>query len=207
MFVVLMVILILSGIGTFALSNARYEVQASGFTRLRYVSQEISQFGAQAAMNEVATAPQAYVSRMKMAATTGETCRNNTGLTITPPPPCFKLFPTDIENRTAMTSEKLFRAAVPSTSTPGSLGVSTMTAGFTVELTEPMNVIRPVAGSPIDGSPGTPTFLDITVTSTGLIFADENGDAKVTWPTGEGQSAVFTSGRAHVLIGPIVGAF
>jgi hypothetical protein len=206
MFVVLMVILILSGIGTFALSNARYEVQASGFTRMRYVSQEISQFGAFAAMNEVATAPAAYVTRMRQASLTGERCVQNVGMTVTPAPPCFHLYLNDIENRTGMSAEKIFRPAVPSTSTPGSLGLSTLSGGFFVELTEPLDVIRPVAGAPIDGSPGTPKFLDVTVTSTGIVYPDNNGNGVVDWTAGEGQAAVFTSGRAHVLMGPIYGA-
>ncbi len=206
MFVVLMVILILSGIGTFALSNARYEVQASGFTRMRYVSQEISQFGGVAAMNEVSTAPGAYVMRMRNAALTGEKCLANGAMPVMPPPPCFHLYLSDIENRTGMTAEKIFRPAVPSTSTPGSLGLSTLTGGFVVELTEPLDVIRPVAGAPIDGSPGTPKFLDITVTSTGVVFSDDNGNNVVDWTAGEGQAAVFTSGRGHVLMGPIYGS-
>lgn len=208
MFVVLMVILILSGIGTFALSNARYEVQATGFTRMRYVSQEISQFGGMAAMNEVATAPGAYVMRMRNAATTGEKCLANGGLPLTPPPPCFHLYLSDIENRTGMTTEKIFRPAIPSTSTPGSLGLSTLSGGFVVELTEPLDVVRPVPGAPIDGSPGTPKFLDVTISSTGVVFPDDNGNGIVDWtaPSSEGQSAVFTSGRGHVLMGPIYGS-
>jgi hypothetical protein len=105
-----------------------------------------------------------------------------------------------------MTAEKIFRPAVPSTSTPGSLGLSTLTGGFVVELTEPLDVIRPVAGAPIDGSPGTPKFLDITVTSTGVVFSDDNGNNVVDWTAGEGQAAVFTSGRGHVLMGPIYGS-
>jgi len=206
MFVVLMVILILSGIGTFALSNARYEVQASGFTRMRYVSQEISQFGGVAAMNEVATAPGAYVMRMRTAALTGEKCTANAGMPLTPPPPCFHLYLQDIENRTGMTSEKIFRPSSPSTGVPGSLGLSALTGGFFVELTEPLDVIRPVPGAPIDGSPGTPKFLDVTITSTGIVYQDENLNGVVDWTGGEGQAAVFTSGRGHVLMGPIYGS-
>jgi hypothetical protein len=206
MFVVLMVILILSGIGTFALSNARYEVQASGFTRMRYVSQEIGQLGGLAAMNEVATAPGAYVMRMRTAATTGERCNANAGLVATPPPPCFHLYLQDIENRTGMTAEKIFRPSVSSKGEPGSLGLGQLTGGFFVELTEPLDVIRPVPGAPIDGSPGTPKFLDVTITSTGVVYQDDNGNGVVDWTAGEGQSAVFTNGRGHVLMGPIYGS-
>lgn len=206
MFVVLMVILILSGIGTFALSNARYELQTSGFARQRYVSQEMSGLGAMAAMNEVATAPGAYVQRMRNAALTGERCKSNsTMMLLSPPPPCFHVYAKDIEFRTNLTTEKLIQPPVPASSMPGSLGLHKMSGGFWVELTEPLAVTRPVAGAPIDGSPGTPRFLDVTLTSTGVVFPDDNLNGVIDWSLGEGRSAVFTSGRGHVVVGPIYG--
>ncbi len=206
MFVVLMVLLILSGIGTFAVSNARFELQTSGFARQRYVSQEMSGFGALAAANEVATAPAAYVLKMRTATTTGERCKSNSSLMlVSPPPPCYHLYARDIEYRTNLTTERLIQPPVPASNMPGSLGLHKMGGGFWVELTEPLAVIRPVPGAPIDGSPGTPRFLDVTVTSTGVVWPDENMNAIVDWPLHEGRSAVFTTGRAHVVIGPIYG--
>lgn len=204
MFIVLLVVMILSAIGTFALSNARFEVQSSGFLRQRAVSMETTNFGAAAAMAEVSTAPAAYLSRMKSAATTGEVCKANAGLALTPPPPCYHLYLLDIENRTGTASSHLYRPAA--SGVPGSLGLDKTNAGFVVELTEPMDVIRPVPGAPIDGSPGTPKFLDITLTSTGVVFVDLNSDGKIDWSTtsaNEGLGAVFTSGRGHLVLGPI----
>jgi hypothetical protein len=125
-------------------------------------------------------------------------------MAVSPPPPCYHVYPRDIENRTGMSAERIFRPAVPSTSTPGSLGLSELSGSFFVELTEPLNVNRPVAGSPIDNKPGTAQFLDLTVTSTGVVYPDYNGDGNVDWTTNEGKAAVFTSGRGHVLIGPLL---
>lgn len=204
MFIVLMVIMILSAIGTFALSNARFEVQASGFLRQRAVSMEATNFGAQAAMAEVSAAPAAYLTRMKSAATTGEICKANAAMAVTPPPPCFHLYALDIEYRTGLTTDHLFQR--PTAGLPGSLGTDVVTGGFWVELTEPMDVIRPVPGAPIDGSPGTPKFLDVTLTSNGVVFVDTNSNGVIDWSLGEGQSAVFTSGRGHMILGPIYGS-
>jgi len=201
MFIVLMVIMILSAIGTFALSNARFEVQASGFLRQRAVSMEATTLGATAAMSEVAAAPDVYSKRIRNSATTGEICRANAGLPVTPAPPCFHLYALDIENRTGLTATHLFER--PTGGFPGSLGTDLVSGGFWVELTEPLDVIRPVPGAPIDGSPGTPKFLDITLSSTGVVFIDANANGIVDWPLGEGQGAVFTSGRAHMIVGPI----
>ncbi len=206
MFLVLMVILILTGIGTFALSNARSEVQSSAFMRQRGVALEIASFAGQAAMQEFSAAPQAYVTRMRSSATTLARCRSNAGLTyIMPPPPCALIYLLDIETRTNMLTDRLVRPADLGAGTPGSLGLSKVTAGFWVEMTDPLDVTRPVPGSPIDGSAGTPRFLDVTMSATGVVFHDDNGDQKINWDTGEGQGAVFTSARGHVLVGPVYG--
>lgn len=209
MFIVLMVIMILSAIGTFAMSNARFEVQASGFMRQRAVALEATNFGAAAAMAEVSAAPGAYVNRMRASGTTGEKCKANAGLPASPAPPCFSIFMLDIANRTGTTVDGLFRR--PTTAgDPGSLGramgTDVVTGGFWVELTEPLELVRPVPGAPIDGSPGTPKFLDITVSSTGVVFVDSNANNAIDWGLGEGRSAVFTSGRGHLVLGPIYGA-
>jgi hypothetical protein len=206
MFVVLMVILILSAIGTFALSNARYELQTSGFSRQRTLSQQMADFGSAAAANEVASAPAAYTQMMKnaSAAASPERCASQAGLSlVSPPPPCYHLYLQDIENRTGMSTDHIVRPPNIASNTPGSFGLTKMSGGFWVELTDPMEVTRPVPGAPIDGSPGTPKFLDVTLSSTGVVFPDDNMNAIVDWSLGEGRGALFTSGRGHVIVGPI----
>ncbi len=206
MFVVLMVILILSGIGTFALSNARYEVQAAGFGRHRAVSQEVTQLGGAAAMAEVGgqNRASAYLSRMKMP---GVTCKANQGILGSP---CAHIYLRDVETRAGLTSERLFRPAVLGSKTPGSLGLNTLSGGFDVQLTEPLEVTKPLAGFNIQSDSGqagqqssAATFVDITVTSTGVVFDDLNGNGIIDYPA-EGSGAVFTEGRGHVFIGPIL---
>jgi hypothetical protein len=204
MFIVLMVILILSAIGTFALSNARYELQTSGFTRQRSVSLEMASLGNAVAMSEVAANPVAYRDKIRATSSMAspERCTSLAGLSgLVPPPPCYHLYPQDVEARLGLATDHLIR---PTTAgNPGSFGMSAMSGGFVVELTDPMDVVRPIPGAPIDGSPGTPQFLDFTVTSTGLVFPDDNMNAIVDWSLGEGRGAVFTSGRGHLIVGPI----
>jgi hypothetical protein len=211
MFVVLMVILILSAIGTFALSNARYEVQAAGFGRHRAVSQDAAQLGGAAAMAEVGgqNRAAAYLDRMKRPGTV--TCKANQGMFGMP---CAHIYLADVERRAGLTTEGLFRKA-SMTSTPvapGSLGINTLTGGFDVQLTEPLEITKPLAGYSVQVDQGqagqgssAATFVDITVTSTGVVW-DDNVDAngKIDWSLGEGGSAVFTEGRGHILIGPIL---
>lgn len=208
MFVVLMVILILSGIGTFALSNARYEVQAAGFSRYRYVSQEVAQLGGTAALAEVggSSRASAYISRMRTPPA-GVVCKANQGLIGAP---CYHLYLTDIERSTGLMTEKLFRPAIPASGVPGSLGLNNLTGGFVVQLTEPLEITKPEAGYNIQTdqgasgvSSGAQKFFDLTLTSTAVVFPDGNANGIIDYALGEGSSAVFTEGRGHLVVGPI----
>ena len=200
MFVVLMVVMILSAIGTFALANARYEVQAAGFTRYRAVSQDIGQFGAAAAMAEVGGGSRTKLYLTRMSSST-EICTANAG--VTGPTECYTLSPTDIELQTGLTTEKLFRPKVDSTSTPGSLGLNELGGYFSIELTERLELSRSLPGWQNAGKAGDPVFYDLTVSSLGAVFLDTNANGKIDYSTGEGASAVFTKGRGHVIVGPI----
>jgi hypothetical protein len=209
MFVVLMVILILSGIGTFALTNARYELQASGFVRNQGVAEEMAQFGALASMNEVSAAPQAYLRRMRQTLPSGSKCRSykvdTSSWSIAPP--CLQLGTNDIELRTGLETERLVRPGQPSSAIPGSLGLTKLGARFWVEMTDPFEVVRPIPGYPIDGSPGTPKFVDLTVTSTGGTFHDLNQNGWLDNSADEAGSFLGVTGRGHLLVGPVFGGY
>ena len=210
MFVVLTVIAIISAIGTYAISNARYEVRTAGYVRQRSLSEMVTGVGAQASSSELGAAPAAYVGRMRATSSTGETCVNNGGLGAGGPasayPPCYHLYLKDVENRTGL---PYFTAAVPGSGStagvPGSLGLTELNGGFWVEMTDPIQVVRPVAGAPIDGSPGTPKFIDVTVTSNGVVWQDLVGGTVGVIDSNERSSATFTTGRGHVIVGPVYG--
>lgn len=200
MFIVLMVVMILSAIGTFALANARYEVQAAGFTRYRSVSQDIAQFGASAAMAEVGgdgrTA--AYLALMGKSPPV-ETCVANAG--VIGIAECKTFLPRDIELKTGLSTEKLFRLQNAGTKVPGSFGLTELSASFLVELTERVELQRPVEGFENQGKASDPRFYDLTVSSTGIVFVDGNSNGTID--ATEQGSAVFTRGRGHMVVGPI----
>lgn len=208
MFIVLMIIVILSAIGTWALGNSRYEVRTAGYLRQRNVSETISGLGARAAMSEIGTAPKAYIDRLRATPTTGEKCDANGGLGATGPtsalPPCYHVYLQDVQNRTGTI---LFQVPVVSApgvpGIPGSLGMSGMSGGFVVEFTDPIEVVRAKPGEPIDGSAGTPKFLDVTISVTGVVFQDDPGGVMGVIDASERPTATFTGGRGHMLVGPI----
>ncbi len=205
MFICLMVILMLSAIGTFALSNARYELQTSGFSRQRNVAQEMSAFAAFAGMNEFGSNPRGIQLRMIDAATKGEKCSSLASMTmVSPAPPCLHLYPADIEKRLGFAaSDHIFTVPDTATKTPGAMGMTPVSVGFAVEFTDLMNVDRPIAGTPINEVPGKPEILDVTLATYGTVFQDDNLNQSVDWSLGEGRGAVFTFGRGHVVVGPI----
>jgi hypothetical protein len=213
MLVVLTVIAILSAVGAYAFSNSLYEVRTAGYVRDRSVSEQVTGVGGMAASAELGAAPAAYVGRMRMTPTTLEQCTANGGLGATGPasalPPCYHLYLQDVQNRTGLTffqvESPAYAPALGTTVVPGSLGVSMMNGGFWVEMTDPIQVTRPVPGAPIDGSPGTPRFIDVTVTSNGVVFQDLLGGTIGVIDPSERASATYTVGRGHVVVGPIYG--
>ena len=210
LFIVLTVVAIVSAIGTYALTNSRYEVRTAGYLRQRSVADAIAGLGAQAATSELGTAPAGYVSRLRQTNVTGELCQSNAGLGLGGPtgslPPCLRIDLNDVQARTGKT---LFDVYIPGSGstpgTPGSLGLSPMNAGFWVELTDPIEVERPIAGEQIAGSKA-PKFIDVTVTSNGVVFQDEIGGTVGRVDPNERPTATFTTGRGHVLIGPVYGS-
>lgn len=211
MFIVLTVIAVLSAIGAYAMSNSRYEVRTAGFVRQRSLSEQVNGVGGMAASAEFGAAPDAYLQLIRNRGRNppgNEQCIANGGLGSTGPtsglPPCYHLYLKDVQNRSGV---PFVQMSIPGSSgapgTPGSLGLTQLNVGFLVELTDPMNVIRPVPGMPIDGSPGTPTFIDVTVTATGVVFQDLPGGTADFIDANERPSATFTTGRGHVVVGPI----
>ena len=213
MLVVLTVVAILSAVGTYAFSNSIYEVRTAGYVRDRSVSEQVTGVGAMAASAELGSAPAAYVQRMRMTPTTLEQCTANGGLGSAGPtgslPPCYHLYLTDVQNRTGLTffntESPAYAPPIGTTIIPGSLGASMLTGGFWVEMTDPIQVSRPVPGAPIDGSAGTPKFIDVTISSNGVVFQDVAGGTIGVIDPSERPSATYTIGRGHVIVGPVYG--
>jgi hypothetical protein len=201
MFIVLMVLMILSAIGTFALSTARYEVRTSGYRRQRAQAQLAANYGGFAAQMSMDPSKAAWFVQQLTAS--GEPCQMNLGAG-----PCYHIYATDVERIAGLSasSEKVF--VVPGTTSgqaEGSFGLDALNGGFRVELTEPADLMRPVAGWSAGGDQSTVKFVDLTVTSMGVVFPDGIDGAS---PNGivdanERAGASYANVRGHVVLGPL----
>lgn len=202
MFIVLMVLMILSAIGTFALSTARYEVQSAGYRRQRAQAQEAANFGGFAAqMSMDPSRANWYVQQLYKNDLCPEQSVPSGGA-------CYHIYATDIEKLALPSGEKLFVLPNASTTSPeGSYGLATTNAdtvngGFRVALTEPAELQRPVAGWGSDPNGNVVKFIDLTVTSMGAVFNDPNQNGIVD--ASERPGAAFANARGHVIIGPLI---
>lgn len=202
MFIVLMVLMILSAIGTFALSTARYELRTSGFRRQRAQAQLAAHYGGFAAQMSMDPAKAAwFVQQLSK----GEICSNNLGATGAP---CYHVYAADIERIANLpaTGEKLF--VLPGTTSgqaEGSYGLDPLNGGFVVELTEPADLARPVAGWGTDPNQTTVKFVDLTVTSMGVVFPDgiDGSSPNGVVDANERSGASYANARGHVVLGPL----
>lgn len=198
MFIVLMVLMILSAIGTFALSTARYEVRTSGYRRQRAQAQLAANYGGFAAQMSMDPAKAAWF--VQQLTKSGEPCQMNLGVG-----PCYHIYSADVERIAGLTasSEKVF--VLPGTTSgqaEGSFGLEQINGGFRVELTEPADLVRPVAGWSLgSGDQSTVKFVDLTVTSMGVVFPDLANYGVVD--ANERAGAAYANARGHVVLGPL----
>jgi len=199
LYIVVMILLIVSTMGVFAVNAARFEIRSAGYVRQLTLAAKMSEMGGFAALEEVGYNPSYFVSQMN----NYQNCPSNIGTFTGSVPLCLMLMKSDIENMMGVALTTAAANLTSSSPTLGSFGATNTAGSFFVELTQADLVARPFAGSPIDGSPGTPQFFRVTVTSTGFVWADANNNGQLNFSTGEGTSAVVVKSRQYMLFGPI----
>jgi len=219
LFIVLMVLMILTAIGTFAATNARFETQTAGFERQRTITHEVTNFGGFTAMQELGSKAGAYANQVKISGnvdpTKKETCGANAGLGTTAAPyPCYHLYIADVQNGSGF-GTGLISPPDPASGVPGSLGLGSISStgvksglngAYVAEVTEIYESVRPIAGyqASEDGLKAMkkPVFYDFTVTSNGYVFYDNDLNGQID--ASERGGSTFGSGRGHVIIGPVM---
>jgi hypothetical protein len=193
-FVVVMAITLLTGVGLFTAHSAMMVDQASGYVRLARQTQYLGEYGTLTTAAELGGgAADEYVQKLEDSVNSATVrCSPNQGLADTH---CFKFFNSELEGRTlAVTGTKLFEATAAD-GTPGSFGKDAATVGeLRIELTELAKADRPVAGAEI----GKNAYRKVTVSTTAQIRSGiaACGDAVNTTV---GQQSM----RAQLLIGPL----
>ena len=200
-FVVVLVLTMLTGIGVFAVRAASMANLAAGSTRGETQNHYVSEYALHGAINELGSPRMdEYVRRLNPSKMdTMDTCLALKGTSSgdAGAVPCLKLYMTDMQLNTG--GRTFFQAASStgdggSTVVPGSLGPTANEGDFVVEVTEPV-ATGPVAGASLSG--GAPNkYLQVVLTSSGAVRPTGACDDKTATMSGSESS------RAFVVIGP-----
>ncbi len=204
-FVVVLVLTMLTGIGVFAMRAASLAESASGYDRQNTQNHYVSEYGLFGAVAELSSGRRNIYYDRIMAGK--EKCLATKGMTSTTG--IFHCAPIETgEVQAAVTSNfsgrPLFEPATTSsgTVTPGSLGPAGLDGDFRVEMSDPGPVGMPVAGTQQGGQQGTSwRYQQVTLTSVGQVRPAGNGVCVTTTAGVAGNE----TGRAFVVIGPILG--
>jgi hypothetical protein len=207
-FVVVMVLTMLTGVGVFAMRAASLAESASGYDRQNTQNHYVGEYGLYGAVAELSSPRRnIYYDRLK---TGKEKCLATKGL---PPSstgivPCAPIETGEVQAAVMsnFSGRPLFEPATMTSAgkvTPGSLGPGGLDGDFRVEMSDPGPVGLPVAGAQQNVQSGTVwRYQQVTLTSVGQVRPA--GNAGVCNPVAAGVAGNET-GRAFVVIGPILG--
>jgi hypothetical protein len=205
-FIVVMVIALLTGIGIFAARSASLVDTAAGYERQMLQTEYVAQYGTLATAAELGSgSAKAYVDQMS---TGQDDCRAVSKLKPAADgakPPCYKLFMSELSARVnqnpASTVSTLFDPPQKEddVTIPGSLGSAQLDGNFVIEMTDPGPVERPIPGESAGGSPRFLNYLKVTLSGYGQVRS-ATGDN--VCDEGSSTTAAVQAVRAHALIGP-----
>lgn len=202
-FVVIMVLTMLTAIGTFAIRASSLSESASGFDRQNTQNHYVGEYGLYGAVTELSSSRRDwYYAQMKKGA---EACTATKGITSTTSTvPCFPIQASDVQASVSgnFSGRPLFEPATTSngTVTPGSLGPAGLDGDFRVEMSDPGPVGRPVAGTDVGGT-SVWKYYQVTLTSVGQVRPAGDTSTCVTSTAGVAGNE---TGRAFVVLGPLL---
>lgn len=194
LFIVVLVMTLLMGIGAFAARSAHLATASSGYTRHQTQARYVGEYGIMLTATMLSgSGAQSY---MKALGNPQDFCAGQT-TTAMVQRTCYKMSYRDLQ---AIVGPQGFTLCEPSTATyPGSLGMARAECDFTVELTDKVQGMTP---SGFDTGPGKPLkFFYVTATSTGqvrLTNSTPNGPLDAV----AAQSSSTQVLRSRILAGP-----
>jgi len=217
-FVVMLVIVMLTGIGVFASRSAILTTTTSGATRQMTQTHYVTEYALGLTMGELSSKrKQAYVLSMTKppngVATPGQNpCFK--GLPSAPStdyvlnPTCYRFGYADLKQQVVSGGglaaggdllEPTIPNADPSQTIPGSLGYANLEASFLVEMTDLAPASPPVAG--MDLASSSIQYYAVTLTATGQVRPKPSGNQQVD--LGSATAAGVDTLRSHVVVGPL----
>jgi hypothetical protein len=201
MFVVLLVITLLLGVGALAARSTQFATTTSGSTRQATQAQYLTELGMSLAIAEMSSSrKEAYVRTM--ASYPDNTCLPSS---LVPNGTCYRFGYEDIRKRYAAdqgnASADLLNRANVATNVPGSLGYTDLQGNFRVDMTDLGPATPPVAGSDLTSSGAAVTYMAVTLTSTGQVMPG-NAQPSALDPNSARATSLATL-RSHVVVGPL----
>ena len=197
-FVVMLVALLLSALGMFAIRSASLATLASGYNRQMSQTHYMTEYGVLAMASELTSqGAQNYVDEAWSGKHDGE-CDSVAGVTNST---CFVVYYGDLEMRVKGYNVQNDMLIPKSGVFPGSLGPADLEGDLVIELTDVHEVGQPVEGMDL-AQPGGPKYYSVTISATGHVrptAANPNICADVA----SRAVAGIQMSRAHMIIGPL----
>jgi len=197
LFVVVLVITLLMGIGGFAARSSQVATAASGSERQMTQARYVAEYGMLFATAKLSNGgAQRYLQLMRTPVNTGtpELCYGQN--TLMPQRTCYRVLANDVQNDISGNGFNVCDKAVGTT--PGTLGLANVECDFNVELTD-LSEGFTMSGFDL-GHGKALKFWYVTATSTGQVRIVNTGAGALDATSGESSSTQTLRGR--VLVGP-----
>jgi len=188
-FVVVLVIVMLGGVGLFAAQSSLLATSTSGAKRKAALSETAAGSAMSAVMVVLARSPEAHLDFMTAFPSTD--CLGFAGALF--PPPCARFGRTALEHELGIS---LFSPYDPFTGAHGSLGRALAETDLLLELTDRRALARSIAG--FDASAAGPVDVRFETVS-----AHAEGLLRLTPPGAPKQTLAVTTIRAELILGPV----
>lgn len=196
LFVVVLVMTLLMGIGAFAARSAHLATASSGYARHQAQARYLSEYGLLMATTLVGgSGGQSY---LRLMGNPGDTCTGQAGMQ---QPSCYKMFYRDLQAMVGGASFSLCETS--STTYPGSLGMANAECDFALELTDKTQGMTPNGFDTSNGAAKPLKFFYITATTTAQVRLISSTTAALDARSAESSGTQTL--RSRILAGPYPG--
>lgn len=197
LFVVVLVMTLLMGIGSFAARSAHLATAHSGYVRQQTQARYLGEYGLQLATSLMSgSGGQGYLKQLGNSPdSTADTCAGQAGMKMRS---CLKLTATDITPM--VTGMSLCEPKGPSGGFPGSLGLGDVECFFGLELTDKMQGMTPAGFDTAGGKPLK--FFYATATLTAQVRLVNTSGTPTTLDVNSAETSGTQTLRARILAGP-----
>jgi hypothetical protein len=201
-FMVVMMITMLMGIGLFAARSATLSTAASGFERQMTQTHYVTQYGILSTAAELSSSRRAaYIKQMS--ASPDAACSSGVLAAKVSNYTCYRFGYADLQQmmQVGNAGQTFIVPANTSAKTPGSLGVADLEADWLVEMSDLAPATPPVPGMDLTSAGAANIrYMVVTLTATGQVRPRSSG-ATATLPSAITASIETT--RAHLVVGPM----